>query len=62
MLAVMDITLDAMRAMAARAGFQWSDDELESLRPAVVRMLEALDRLESLPLAGVEPTTLYRVV
>src|SRR5262245_32208445 len=62
MLAPMEIDVDAMKRMAAAAGFTWSDAELEPLRPAVARLLEALARLDSLPLGDLEPTTQYRVL
>src|SRR5262245_50976610 len=61
MLAPMEIGLDAMKRIAA-AGFAWTDAELEPIRPAVERLLEALERLESLPLEELEPTTQYRIL
>ena len=48
--------------MAGLAGFAWTDADLEPIRPAVERLLEALERLESLPLGEIEPTTQYRVL
>ena len=51
-----------MKRIAAAAGFAWTDAELEPIRPAVERLLEALERLESLPLQELEPTTQYRVL
>jgi hypothetical protein len=62
MLAPMEISVDAMKRMAAAGGFAWTDAELEPLRPAVERLLDALGRLESLPLGDLEPTTQYRVL
>lgn len=50
-----------MKRMAAAGGFAWTDAELESIRPAVERLLDALERLERVPLGEVEPTTQYRV-
>ena len=44
-----------MKRMAAAGGFAWTDAELEPIRPAV-------ERLESLPLEDLEPTTQYRVL
>ena len=55
------IELETLRRMARLAGFDWSDAELEAMRPTLQRTVEMLRQLESLPLAGVEPTTLYRV-
>jgi hypothetical protein len=51
-----------MKRMAAAAGFAWTDAELEPIRPAVERLLEGLERLESLPHEELEPTTQYRVL
>jgi len=48
--------------MSRLAGFDWSDAELEAIRPAVTRTLELLAGLEQVPLANVEPTTQYRVL
>ena len=62
MLAPMEIGLEGMKRMAAAGGFAWTDAELEPIRPAVERLLDALDRLESLPLEDLEPTTQYRVL
>jgi hypothetical protein len=61
MLARMEIGVEGMKRMAAAGGFAWSDAELESIRPAVERLLDALERLERVPLGEVEPTTQYRV-
>lgn len=51
-----------MKRIAAAGGFAWTDAELEPIRPAVERLLDALERLESLPLGDLEPTTQYRVL
>ncbi len=55
------LTVEAVRHAARLAGFEWSDAELEAIRPGVERALEALAALERLPLGDTEPTTLYRV-
>jgi len=62
MLAPMEIDLETMRRTARLAGFDWSDGELEAIRPAVERNLALLARLETLPLGEVEPATQYRMV
>lgn len=54
--------LDTMRRAARLAGFDWSDAELEAIRPMVEASLRALARLESAELDEVEPTTQYRVL
>jgi len=58
----MEVSLDALKRARRLAGFDWNDAELEAIRPAVARALDLLARLESLPLANVEPTTQYRVL
>ena len=62
MLPPMEIRLETLKSLSQLAGFDWSDAELEAIRPAVARALDLLARLERLPLATVEPTTQYRVL
>ncbi len=62
MLARMEISVAMLKRTAALAGFDWSESELEPIRPAVERLLEALARLEQVPLGDIEPTTQYRVI
>jgi hypothetical protein len=62
MLARMEISVEALKRTAALAGFDWSDAELEAIRPAVQRLLESLAELGDLPLGLAEPTTQYRVL
>lgn len=54
--------VDTLKRAASLAGFDFADADLEPLRPSVARALQALERLEALPLASVEPVTHYRVV
>ena len=54
--------LEALRHAARLAGFDFAAADLEPLRPAIERALQAIARLEALPLASVEPLTQYRVV
>lgn len=54
--------VDTLRRAARLAGFDFTEAEMETLRPAVERALQALERLEALPLASVEPVTQYRIV
>jgi hypothetical protein len=56
------LTLDTMRAVAALQGFDWSDAELEAIRPSVAAGLRLLAALEALPLAALDPTTQYRIL
>jgi Asp-tRNA(Asn)/Glu-tRNA(Gln) amidotransferase C subunit len=55
------VDLDALRASARLAGFEWTDAELEAIRPMVEASLRLLAGLEELPLDEVEPTTQYRI-
>src|SRR5437667_10425337 len=59
MLPPMEIRLETPKSLSQLAGFDWSDAELEAVRPAVARTLHLLARLETLPLASVEPTRQY---
>lgn len=54
--------VETLRNAARLAGFDFAASDLEPLRPAIERALQALERLETLPLASVEPVTQYRVV
>jgi Asp-tRNA(Asn)/Glu-tRNA(Gln) amidotransferase C subunit len=62
MLARMEISVDLLKRAAALAGFDWSEAELEPIRPAVAHLLEGLERLDEADLGDVEPTTQYRVL
>ena len=55
------LSLEAMRQLASLNGFQWTDEELEQIRPALERAMEPLSRLEDLALEAVEPAVQYRV-
>ena len=54
--------LESLRHAARLAGFDFTAADLEAVRPAVERALQALERLEALPLDSVEPVTQYRIV
>ena len=62
MLPPMEIDLDSMRTTARLAGFDWSDAELEAIRPVLERTLALLAQLEALHLGDLEPATQYRMV
>jgi len=55
------VSVEAMRQLAALNGFQWTDEDLERLRPAVERVMGLVARLEDLSLDAVEPVVQYRV-
>jgi Asp-tRNA(Asn)/Glu-tRNA(Gln) amidotransferase C subunit len=56
------VDVETLQRAARLAGFELAASDLETLRSAVERALQALERLEALPLANVEPVTQYRVV
>ena len=62
MLPPMEINLDTLRRVTRLAGFDWTDAELDAIRPLGERTLDMLARLEALPLGEVEPATQYRVL
>ena len=53
---------ETLRRAARLAGFVWTVEELETLRPAVEAALRLLATLDTLPLDAVEPTTQYRIL
>ena len=62
MLPPMEISLETVKRLTRLAGFECTDAELEAIRPMMERMLDLLARLETLPLADVEPTAQYRML
>jgi Asp-tRNA(Asn)/Glu-tRNA(Gln) amidotransferase C subunit len=56
------IDVEALRQAARMAGFEFSETDLAPIQTAVERALQALERLEALPVANVEPVTQFRVV
>ncbi|HEX3176163.1 MAG TPA: hypothetical protein VHZ49_05760 [Methylomirabilota bacterium] len=56
------LDLDSLRRSARLAGFDWTDTQLEAIRPMVEASLRLLADLEGLPLEEVEPTTQYRIL
>jgi hypothetical protein len=54
--------LDALRELSRAAGFTWSDEELQSLRPLIVQARAAFQALHALPLREVEPATQFRML
>jgi Asp-tRNA(Asn)/Glu-tRNA(Gln) amidotransferase C subunit len=54
--------VETLRRAARLAGFDFAESDLAALRPAIERALDALDRLQRLPLGAVEPVTQYRVI
>ena len=46
---------EALKAVAARAGLELSDERLERLMPQVQRLLEAIQRLHQVEVGDTEP-------
>jgi Asp-tRNA(Asn)/Glu-tRNA(Gln) amidotransferase C subunit len=57
-----DVLISVMRRMAALAGFEWTDEELEAVRATVERSLAVIEKLQSVPLAETEPVTQFRML
>jgi hypothetical protein len=55
------VSIEALKSVAALAGYAWTDDELRAIAPLVERSLALIDRLESLPLRDVEPGIVFRI-
>ena len=56
-----NLTVETLRTLARVHGFDWTDDELEALRPAADAALAMLETLRALPLGSADPTTQYRI-
>lgn len=56
------IDLESLRRTARAAGFEWSDAELEDVRPLAAAVLDAMRALEAADTGDAEPSVLYRAV
>ena len=54
--------LEAAARLRLGPGFEFAEADLDALRPAIERALDALERLHRLPLGAIEPVTHYRVI
>ena len=54
--------VETLRQAARVAGVALTDEELQTLRPAVEAALRLLATLDALPLEAIEPTTQYRIL
>ncbi len=57
----MDVDVATLRRIAALAGFDFTDAQLEGLRPGLDRALEQLRQLETTSVGALEPTTRFRM-
>jgi hypothetical protein len=55
------LTVAAMREIARSQGFEWTDAELEALRPVVERTLTLLEKLETVPPPALDPGIQFRM-
>jgi hypothetical protein len=55
------LTDDAIRTLARLSGFDWTDAEIEAIRPAAQASLAMLERLRGLDLGAADPTTQFRM-
>jgi len=56
-----ELSLEALKQLAALQGYAWSDAELERIRPQVERGLALLEKLSELVSPDVEPAIQYRM-
>jgi Asp-tRNA(Asn)/Glu-tRNA(Gln) amidotransferase C subunit len=56
-----ELSLAVMRNLASLAGFAWTDEELEAVRPTVERSLAVIEKLDSVPLSETEPGAQFRM-
>jgi Asp-tRNA(Asn)/Glu-tRNA(Gln) amidotransferase C subunit len=61
MLARMDIDAATLKRFVALAGFDFTEAEVEALRPGLDRALEQLRQLEMMTVGALEPTTHFRI-
>ncbi|MBI2218331.1 MAG: hypothetical protein HYU51_13650 [Candidatus Rokubacteria bacterium] len=55
------LTIDTLGTLARLHGFDWTDTELEALRPGAEVAHAALETLRALDLGSADPTTQYRM-
>ena len=55
------ITKETLASLAALAGLELGDEQLEELLPQITQAMESLGGVESLELTGVEPAVSFRV-
>lgn len=56
------LTAEQLCDLAALNGFTFTVAEVEGIRPAIESGLALLERLEALPVTGLDPAVQYRVV
>ena len=56
------LTADAIRTLARLHGFEWTDAEIEAIRPAAEASLAMLARLRAVDLGTADPTIQFRIL
>ena len=54
------LSIDAIRTLARLQGFEWTDAEIEAIRPTVEASLALLERLRMIDLGATDPTIQFR--
>ena len=57
-----ELTVDAIRALARLQGFEWTDAEIEAIRPSAEAALAMLASLRAVDLGAADPTTQFRIL
>ena len=57
----MDVDVATLQHAAALAGFEFTEAQIEALRPGLDRALEQLRQLQMLSMGALEPTTHFRM-
>ena len=57
----MDVDVATLQRAAALAGFEFTEAQIEALRPGLDRALEQLRQLQMLSMGALEPTTHFRM-
>ena len=57
-----ELTVDAIRALARLQGFEWTDAEIEAIRPSAEAALAMLARLRAVDFGAADPTTQFRIL
>ena len=55
------LSADEIRTLARLSGFEWTDAEIEAIRPAAGAAIAMLAGLRALDLGPSDPTTQYRM-
>ena len=57
-----ELTADAIRALARLQGFEWTEAEIDAIRPSAQAAVAMLARLRDVDLGAADPTTQFRIL